>query len=157
MSILEKLNNKSINIEIEELIQRLILELGIKEDKNSTTLLHNALYHTLLIILDTTHLKKIIEPLYPTWVDMTKDYWWLSGCDKTLNKINQEESNTIKKRKVKSIQVGDTTTTFVDDSNNIEINGNIYKTGTINFDDNILINKYSEALYRNRRFNYGRR
>lgn len=157
MSILGKIKEKSINIEIEELIQRLILELGIKEDENSNTLLYNALYHTLLIILDTTHLKKIIEPLYPTWVDMTKDYWWLSGCDKILNKVNQEESNTTKKRKVKSIQVGDTTTTFVDDSNNIEINGNIYKTGTINFDDNILINKYSEALYRNRRFNYGRR
>lgn len=157
MSILEKLNNKSVNIEIEELIQRLILELGLNDNEDSKKLLYNALYHTLIIILDITHLKKVTEALYPTWVDMTKDYWALNGYTNILNKKSQQESSNTKKRKVKSIAVGDTTTTFVDDSNNIEINGIIYKTGTINFDKNILIDKYSEALYRNRRFNYGRR
>ena len=103
MSILDKLKEKSCNIEIEELLKRLILELSLKDNEGSRTLLYNALYHTLLIILDTTHLKKVIEPLYPTWVDMTKDYWALNGYTNILNKQNQEESNTTKKRKVKSI------------------------------------------------------
>ena len=43
---------------------------------------------------------------------------------------------------LKSIQVGDTTTTFTDKSSQIDINGTTYNTGTINFDENILKEKY---------------
>ena len=86
---------------------------------------------------------------------MTKDYWYLNKYDTLFQNDNSEaqnENSNSNKKSIKSIQVGDTTTTFVDKSSQIEINGTTYNTGTINFDENILKEKYKSALYRHRRF-----
>ena len=49
---------------------------------------------------------------------------------------------------------GDTTTTFADTSSQIEINGTTYNTGTVDFDEDILVEKYKKALYENRRMRW---
>ena len=56
--------------------------------------------------------------------------------------------------KIKSIAVGDTTTTFADTQNQVEINGVTYSTGTINFDTDILVEKYKKDLYRHRKMRW---
>ena len=85
---------------------------------------------------------------------MTKDYWYLNKYDKLFVKnidINSDENSNVK---IKSIQIGDTTTTFADTSSQIEINGTTYNTGTVDFDEDILVEKYKKALYENRRMRW---
>ena len=159
MSMLDNIKNRTL-IDVDFLIKRLAKELKLIDEKkeipeDAKDQIICSLYDTLIIILDTTHQDKIPEGLFTTWLNMTKDYWYLNKYDTLFQNDNSEaqnESSNSNKKSIKSIQVGDTTTTFVDKSSQIEINGTTYNTGTINFDENILKEKYKSALYRHRRF-----
>lgn len=159
MSMLDNIKNRTL-IDVDFLIKRLAKELKLINEKkeiqeDAEEQIINSLYDTLIIILDTTHQDKIPKGLFTTWLNMTKDYWYLNKYDTLFQNGNSEaqnENSNSNKKSIKSIQVGDTTTTFVDKSSQIEINGTTYNTGTINFDENILKEKYKSALYRHRRF-----
>lgn len=159
MSMLDNIKNRTL-IDVDFLIKRLAKELKLIDEKkeipeDAKDQIICSLYDTLIIILDTTHQDKIPEGLFTTWLNMTKDYWYLNKYDTLFQNDNSEaqnENSNSNKKSIKSIQVGDTTTTFVDKSSQIEINGTTYNTGTINFDENILKEKYKSALYRHRRF-----
>ena len=157
--MLEEIYNKT-NIDMTAFIKRLEIELyinGIKDEekkKIASAQLVCSIYDTMIIILGKTHQEKILNELYTTWLRMTKDYWYLNKYDKLFVKnidINSDENSNLK---IKSIQVGDTTTTFADTSSQIEINGTTYNTGTVDFDEDILVEKYKKALYENRRMRW---
>lgn len=158
MTTLEKIKTKVTHIDIDELIKRLKMELKIinKEKEESTSeinpnsLLEYAMYDTLLIILDITHQKKINESLYSIWISMIKDYWYLNKYDKLINSSSEEEDNL----EVSSIKEGDTQVNFSSNSSTIDINGTKYSVGTINFDINVLTEKYKKDLYRHRKFRW---
>lgn len=157
--MLEEIYNKT-NIDMTAFIKRLEIELsinGIKDEekkKMASAQLVCSIYDTMIIILGKTHQEKILNELYTTWLRMTKDYWYLNKYDKLFVKnidINSDENSNVK---IKSIQVGDTTTTFADTSSQIEINGTTYNTGTVDFDEDILVEKYKKALYENRKMRW---
>ena len=157
--MLEEIYNKT-NIDMTAFIKRLEIELsinGIKDEekkKIASAQLVCSIYDTMIIILGKTHQEKILNELYTTWLRMTKDYWYLNKYDKLFVKnidINSDENSNLK---IKSIQVGDTTTTFADTSSQIEIKGTTYNTGTVDFDEDILVEKYKKALYENRRMRW---
>lgn len=157
--MLEEIYNKT-NIDMTAFIKRLEIELsinGIKDEekkKMASAQLVCSIYDTMIIILGKNHQEKILNELYTTWLRMTKDYWYLNKYDKLFVKnidINSDENSNVK---IKSIQIGDTTTTFADTSSQIEINGTTYNTGTVDFDEDILVEKYKKALYENRRMRW---
>ena len=157
--MLEEIYNKT-NIDMTAFIKRLEIELsinGIKDGekkKMASAQLVCSIYDTMIIILGKTHQEKILNELYTTWLRMTKDYWYLNKYDKLFVKnidINSDENSNVK---IKSIQIGDTTTTFADTSSQIEINGTTYNTGTVDFDEDILVEKYKKALYENRKMRW---
>ncbi len=156
--LLSKIKNKT-KIDINLLIERLKKEFGLacydNQEEVQGAILY-AIYDTMIIILDTTHQKKVPEGLYTTWIRMIKDYWYLSKYDKhfeTSSNLDGEQNNN-QNMKIKSIAVGDTTTTFADTQNQVEINGVTYSTGTINFDTDILVEKYKKDLYRHRKMRW---
>lgn len=152
MSILEKLKNRT-KIDVDKLIERLKKELSTKDNEQ----IEYSLYDTLVIILDVTHQPKVPEGLYTTWLRMTKDYWYLNGFDKIVSSEGTEGETEDKKTEqgqIKSIAIGDTTTTFVDQSSQVEINGIRYNTGTVEFSEDALIEKYKKDLYRHRKMRW---
>lgn len=163
MTTLEKIKSKVTRIDIDELIERLKMELkvlektetGNEENTNlnvdSEKLLEYALYDTLLIILDVTHLKKVDDSLYSIWVNMIKDYWYLNKYDMLLkSKEESAESENELTGDIKGITQGNEKIEFYEKRSTIEINGTSYNAGTINFDTNILKEKYKSDLYRHR-------
>ncbi len=153
MSVLEKIKSKTNKIDVESLKKRILKELNIKEDNNDgVSQVEYSLLDTLVIILDTTHQSKIPDELYTTWIRMTKDYWYLNGYDKLFASKSEEDSKS--NVKVKSVQIGDTTTTFVDKTSQVEINGIVYNTGTVNYSEDGLIEKYKKDLYRHRKMRW---
>lgn len=157
MSVLEKIKNRT-NIDVEMLKKRLIKELGVNEkQEDAVNQVEYSLYDTLVLILDVIHQPKVPEGLYTTWLRMTKDYWYLNGYNKLFENSAGEESNSDANAKVKKLQVGDTTTEFADTSSQVEINGVTYSTGTIEYSEDALIEKYKKDLYRHRklRWSYG--
>lgn len=155
MSVLEKIKSKTINIDVELLKKRLIKELNLKNDnKDAISQVDYALLDTLVIILDTIHQPKVPDGLYTTWLRMTKDYWYLNGYDKLFKNASEGEENSKSNVKVKSLQVGDTTTTFADTTSQVEINGITYSTGTVEYSEDGLIEKYKKDLYRHRKMRW---
>lgn len=153
MSVLEKIKSKTNKIDVESLKKRILKELNIKEDnQDGVAQVEYSLLDTLVIILDTTHQSKIPDGLYMTWLRMTKDYWYLNGYDKLFASKAEEDSKS--NVKVKSVQIGDTTTTFVDKTAQVEINGIVYNTGTVNYSEDGLIEKYKKDLYRHRKMRW---
>ena len=159
MDILEKIKNRT-TIDMSMFIKRLSKEISIdtiedeKKKESAQEQLIYSIYDTMIIILDITHKAKVIEALYTTWLRMTKDYWYLNKYDKQFVsnvEIGSQENTNIK---IKSIQTGDTTTTFADTSSQVDINGTTYNTGTIDFSDDILIEKYKKDLYRHRKMRW---
>lgn len=159
MDILEKIKNRT-KIDVDVFIKRLSKELSIDtitDDKQKTSAeeqLMYSVYDVMIIILDVTHQSKVPEGLYTTWLRMVVDYWYLNKYDDKFvsnSEDNSEKNNNIK---IKSIQTGDTTTTFADTSSQININGTTYNTGTIDFSDDILIEKYKKDLYRHRKMRW---
>ena len=149
MEVVEKLKNRT-NIDVDQLIERLSKELSSKD----TSQIEYALYDTLIIILDVTHQQKVPSELYTTWLRMTKDYWYLNGFDKLNKSEGETEDKSKEKREIQSISIGDTKTTFVDKSSQISINGVTYSTGTINYSEDALIEKYKKDLYRHRKMRW---
>lgn len=148
MAILEKIKRQS-RINVDEVKNILIEEFPMNDI--GKTQLDFALYSTLQLILNTTNREYLIEDMFSIWVNMTKDYWCLNGYDKKYNSSNNtnvEEQNENSKLQIKSIKRGDTETTFMDNSNSININGVQYQTGTIEYDEDILLNKYKRQLYK---------
>lgn len=148
MAILEKIKRQS-RINVDEVKNILIEEFSMND--SGKTQLDFALYSTLQLILNTTNREYLIEDMFSIWVNMTKDYWCLNGYDKKYNSSNNtnvEEQNENSKLQIKSIKRGDTETTFMDNSNSININGVQYQTGTIEYDEDILLNKYKRQLYK---------
>lgn len=163
MTTLEKIKSKVTRIDIDELIERLKIELRIPEktkteneeetssNVDSEKLLEYALYDTLLIILDVTHLKKVDDSLYSIWVNMIKDYWYLNKYDELVKESETTgESETDTTGDVKSIAQGNEKIEFYEKGSTVEINGTRYNAGTINFDTNLLREKYKSDLYRHR-------
>lgn len=157
--MLRKIQNKT-NIDMSMFINRLERELSIskitsEENKKiaSDQLLY-AIYDTMIIILDVIHQEKVPEGLYTTWIRMIKDYWYLNKYDKQFVEESNASIDTNSNIRVKSIQVGDTTTTFADTSSQIDINGTTYNTGTVDFDEDILVEKYKKDLYRHRKMRW---
>ena len=149
MEVVEKLKNRT-NIDVDQLIERLSKELSSKD----TSQIEYALYDTLIIILDVTRQPKVPSELYTTWLRMTKDYWYLNGFDKLNKSEGETEDKSKEKREIQSISIGDTKTTFVDKSSQISINGVTYSTGTINYSEDALIEKYKKDLYRHRKMRW---
>lgn len=162
MTTLEKIKSKVTHIDVKELKKRLEIELKITRNKdtssdNADTLLEYALYDTLLIILEVTHLKKIDENLYSIWINMIKDYWYLNKYDQLIKSLEESESSETDEDdllEVSSIKTGDTQVNFTSKSSSININGTKYSTGTVDFVKNILREKYKEDLYRHRKFRW---
>lgn len=159
MDILEKIKNRT-KIDVNVFIERLSKELSINtisdKDKKASAeeqLLYSV-YDVMIIILDVTHQPKVPEGLYTTWLRMIKDYWYLNKYDKQFVSNTETSSESNSNIKIKSIQEGDTTTTFADTSSQIDINGTTYNTGTIDFSDDILIEKYKKDLYRHRKMRW---
>ena len=159
MSILDKIKGRA-NIDVDIFVERLKNDLNIntieneeKKEKANEEML-NSIYEVLILILDTTHQDKVPAGLYTTWLEMVRDYWYLNKYDKKyVSNIDAEGSNNSNVR-VKSIQVGDTTTTFADTSSQIDINGTTYNTGTVDFDEDMLIEKYKQRLYKHRKMRW---
>ena len=78
----------------------------------------------------------------------------LSLYDKLFNNTSEEEGNSKSNVKVKSLQIGDTTTTFADTTSQVEINGITYSTGTVEYSEDGLIEKYKKDLYRHRKMRW---
>ena len=162
MTTLEKIKSKVTHIDVKELKKRLEIELKITRNKdtssdNADTLLEYALYDTLLIILDVTHLKKIDENLYSIWINMIKDYWYLNKYDQLIKSLEVSESSETDEDdllEVSSIKTGDTQVNFTSKSSSININGTKYSTGTVDFVKNILREKYKNDLYQHRKFRW---
>ena len=160
MSVIEKIKSKVTCIDIDELIIRLKIELNlmeITEHSKAMKLLEYAIYSSLLLILDIGNLKEINDELYSTWVDMIKDYWVLNRYDKLIksDKYDMYEDDESDDIDVSSIKIGDTQVNFSNKSNTVELNGTTYTTGTINFDENILREKYKKAIYKHRKLRWG--
>lgn len=154
MSVLEEIKNRT-NINVELLKKRLIRELNVDEkEEKATEQVEYALYDTFILILDTIHQSKVPVGLYTTWLEMVRDYWYLNKYDKKyVSNIDTTENGSSNIR-VKSIQVGDTTTTFADTSSQIDINGTTYNTGTVDFSEDMLIEKYKKRLYKHRKMRW---
>lgn len=157
MTILERMKSQS-RINVDEVIERLTKEFKVTSDEGKEQV-NFALYSTLQLILNTTNRDYLIEDMYSLWVDMTKDYWYLNWYDKQYNSnnTNSEEQSSNADVKIKSIKRGDTETTFVETKNQTTINGVTYQTGTINFDEDALRNKYIKRLYKFRKLGRRRR
>ena len=159
MNILDKIKGRT-NIDVDIFVERLKKDFNIDKIENeekreiANDEMLNSIYEVLILILDTIHQDKVPVGLYTTWLEMVRDYWYLNKYDKKyVSNIDAEESKN-SNIKVKSIQVGDTTTTFADTSSQIDINGTTYNTGTVDFDEDILVEKYKKALYENRRMRW---
>ena len=143
-------------IDIDYLISRLKKELNIAEDDYE--LIINSLYDTMIIILDKTHQPKVPNGLFTTWIRMTKDYWYLNGFNKLIknnNENNPEEGkNEVNSAIIEEVKIGDTTTKFANETNSVEINGVKYKTGTIEYSEDVLVEKYKKDLYRHRKMRW---
>jgi len=159
MNILDKIKGRT-NIDMDIFVERLkkdfsidtIEDEGKKEVANEEML--NSIYEVLILILDTIHQSKVPVGLYTTWLEMVRDYWYLNKYDKKyVSNIDATENGSTNIR-VKSIQVGDTTTTFADTSSQIDINGTTYNTGTVDFSEDMLIEKYKKRLYKHRKMRW---
>ena len=150
MSILEKIKNKT-NRDVEYMITRLKKLLGNENEEN----IQNAVYEIMLVILDTINQSKIPSILYTTWLQMTVDYWFLSRYNEIFkNKESEGENQQTSNSNVKTLQIGDTSITFSDDSGTIEINGVKYKVGTIEFTEDAIVEKYKKRLYKHRKMRW---
>ena len=158
MNILNEIKSRT-EINMGLFVERLQNELkitNIQDETKRNAAKEQLLYSisdTMCIILDTTHLSSIPKSLYTTWIRMTKDYWYLNGYDNQFVKNIDVNSSSDMKMKVKSIQEGDTTVDFAD-ATSVNINGIIYNTGTLEFSEDVLVEKYKKDLYRHRKMRW---
>lgn len=159
MSMLDKIKGRT-KIDVDIFVNRLERDLYIDKIENkekkelASEQLVDSIYEVLIIILDKINQDKVPEGLYTTWLEMVRDYWRLNKYDKQFVEDNNNSSNANSNIRIKSIQVGDTTTTFADTSSQIDINGTTYNTGTVDFDEDILVEKYKKRLYKHRKMGW---
>ncbi len=152
MNILNEVKAKS-NIDIDLLMTRLKKELSISEDNQDV--LEYALFDTMIIILDVTHQEFVVKELYATWINMIKDYWYLNKYDELGKKTDMtEESQNETIGEIKAISQGNEKVEFYEKGKSVDINGIRYNTGTIEFDTNLLREKYKADLYRHRKMRW---
>lgn len=142
--LLKKINE---NVDLKNIEKRLCKELEIEKEE-----LYMIMLDVAILILDYTNQNAITLGLRTTFINMIKDYYYLNGYDKT--KDNQDKTDESNDLKAKSISLGDTTVTFGDTQSQVNINGAYYTTGTIEFDKNILIDKYAQDLNRHRKMRW---
>lgn len=148
MSELEVLKSKlDKDINIEKIVERLLEELNIDEEK-----LYIIIMDVVIMILDYTNQERIEFLQTTTLVNMIKDYFYFNKLDNNSN-VSGENSDD-NELKIKSISIGDTTTTFSDKLSQFTINGITYSTGTIEFNKNVLIEKYSNELNKYRKLRW---
>lgn len=158
MNILNEIKSRT-EINMGLFVERLQNELkitNIQDEAKRNAAKEQLLYSisdTMCIILDTTHLSSIPKSLYATWIRMTKDYWYLNGYDNQFVKNIDVNFSSDMNMKVKSIQEGDTTVDFAD-ATSVNINGIIYNTGTLEFSEDALVEKYKKDLYRHRKMRW---
>ena len=158
MNILNEIKSRT-EINMGLFVERLQNELkitNIQDEAKRNAAKEQLLYSisdTMCIILDTTHLSSIPKSLYATWIRMTKDYWYLNGYDNQFVKNIDVNSSSHMNMKVKSIQEGDTTVDFAD-ATSVNINAIIYNTGTLEFSEDALVEKYKKDLYRHRKMRW---
>lgn len=158
MNILNEIKSRT-EINMGLFVERLQNELkitNIQDETKRNAAKEQLLYSisdTMCIILDTTHLSSIPKSLYTTWIRMTKDYWYLNGYDNQFVKNIDVNFSSDMNMKVKSIQEGDTTVDFAD-ATSVNINGIIYNTGTLEFSEDVLVEKYKKDLYRHRKMRW---
>lgn len=158
MNILNEIKSRT-EINMGLFVERLQNELkitNIQDEAKRNAAKEQLLYSvsdTMCIILDTTHLSSIPKSLYATWIRMTKDYWYLNGYDNQFVKNIDVNSSSDMNMKVKSIQEGDTTVDFAD-ATSVNINGITYSTGTLEFSEDALVEKYKKDLYRHRKMRW---
>ncbi len=158
MNILNEIKSRT-EINMGLFVERLQNELkitNIQDEAKRNVAKEQLLYSisdTMCIILDTTHLSSIPKSLYATWIRMTKDYWYLNGYDNQFVKNIDVNSSSDMNMKVKSIQEGDTTVDFAD-ATSVNINGITYSTGTLEFSEDALVEKYKKDLYRHRKMRW---
>ena len=68
--------------------------------------------------------------------------------------FNSKSDNEQEKLSIKSITIGDTTTTFEDNSSKVVFDGVKYDTETINISDDIITKKYEKELYKFRKMRW---
>lgn len=153
MDVLSELN-KMTTINIEFLVNRLKDDLNIKNKHIEK--LYFAIYDVFNIIIGITHQSKINNQMSTIAYRMIKDYWYINGFDKIIQKkeFNSKSDNEQEKLLIKSITIGDTTTTFEDNSSKMEIDGVKYDTETINISDDIITKKYEKELYKFRKMRW---
>lgn len=118
--------------------------------------IYNVLYDVIMIILNYTHLNKIPDELETILLEIAKDYYFLNGFNDINDSSNGEnEENIISNgQTIKSIQRLNEKIEFNEESNITKINGRNYSTGTIEFDEDTLLKKYSNRLNRFRKMRW---
>lgn len=145
MDILQEIM-KMTTIDIEALIDRLKTELDVK-NKNKDKI-HYVIFDVFNIILEITHQQKVIKEMYSIAHSMIVDYWNLLGYDKKIKESNlSNNKNDNDNLPIKSIAIGDTTTTFEDTSSKVKMNGVYYETVPIDMAKDIITEKYQKRLY----------
>lgn len=154
MNILDRIQIKS-SVDVAQIVVRLEKEFAIKATDENQKFIYWALFDTQSMIFNITHRNRIISEMESLWVRMTKDYWYLCGNDKKiLNQTEETKNNSMdNSSKVESISVGDAVVKFAD-NNNVTIDNITYKTGTIEFADEVLKKRYSSELYRFRKMRW---
>ncbi|MBR3697599.1 MAG: hypothetical protein IKM97_05010 [Clostridia bacterium] len=152
MNILPEIS-KMTTIDINSLMDRLKKELSVKN--KDIEMIYYAIFDIFNIILGITHQRKVNNQMYTIAYRMIIDYWYLNGYDK---KMEESKTNYDKDSKnslpIKSIAIGDTTTTFEDTSSKIEINGVHYDTEAVNIAEDIITEKYKKRLYKFRKMRW---
>jgi len=165
MTMLEQIKRMT-TIDVQNmLINRLCKELKLPKEEitdeegniiqsnyteESITQLEYDIYEVLILIIDNINQAKVPKEMYTTVINMVRDYWYLNNHNFLFLTDEEKQELESEQMKVKSITIGDTTTTFSDKQSQININGTTYNTGTIDFTKNILEEKYKEAFYRHR-------
>ena len=118
--------------------------------------IYNVLYDVIMIILNYTHLNKIPDELETILLEIAKDYYFLNGFNDINDSSNGENEEKIisNGQTIKSIQRLNEKIEFNEESNITKINGRNYSTGTIEFDEDTLLKKYSNRLNRFRKMRW---
>jgi len=149
---LKKKIQSKLSFNIEYVKARLQKETKCQDEET----IYNVLYDVIMIILNYTHLNKIPDELETILLEIAKDYYFLNGFNDINDSSNGEnEENIINNgQTIKSIQRLNEKIEFNEESNITKINGRNYSTGTIEFDEDTLLKKYSNRLNRFRKMRW---
>ncbi len=141
--IRRKLKSK-LDFDISNSYTRFKAETGANDD----TIIYNIFNDVAQLILNYIHKKSVCRDLESDFYAMSKDFYYLNGYDKVSNSSENNTNNdeSLIDIGVKSISRGNEKIEFNEPKNITKIAGVNYNTGTINFDEDILLKKYSKRL-----------